>query len=150
MSPTNSERRKGWKSRHTLPRSVPGSCSCAVQQAWQKLGAVKSSKNTPVLLIVIWILSLLILIIFIALIPTGILGINEKEPCQPDGKFSLIANSFNWWAYGGFFEITLRMGRLSFTTAKLIDVTWDLVREKVNPCTFNSGITKTTTDICMV
>ncbi|PCD18560.1 hypothetical protein FGRA07_06313 [Fusarium graminearum] len=32
-----------------------------------------------------------------------------------------------WWRFSKFFEVTLAWGSLDFTTAKLIDVTWDLV-----------------------
>ncbi|KAM0490963.1 hypothetical protein ACHAP8_011029 [Fusarium lateritium] len=33
----------------------------------------------------------------------------------------------NWWESSRFFEVTLGWGKLDFTAAKLIDVTWDLV-----------------------
>ena len=36
--------------------------------------------------------------------------------------------SIDWWAAESFFQITLSWGRLTFTSAKLIDVVWDLVR----------------------
>lgn len=42
-----------------------------------------------------------------------------------DGDFYY---SIDWWAAESFFQITLSWGRLTFTSAKLIDVVWDLVR----------------------
>jgi hypothetical protein len=147
LSPTNSERRKARKSTDASPQSTFSSYKRAFQQAWQAPKAKEWRKDAPVLLVIIWISSLLTLIIFLALIPRGVLGINEQDPCQPDGEFSLVANSFDWWAYGSFFEITMRIGRFSFTTAKVIDVTWDLVRSRISTHTLSYGIAKTTTDI---
>jgi hypothetical protein len=46
--------------------------------------------------------------------------------CRPDGSFGHLRD-YNPWGISGFFEITIRMGSLSFTEAKVIDVAWDLV-----------------------
>lgn len=47
--------------------------------------------------------------------------------CRPDGRFSLDPNDFDFWGYGGFFEITMGYGGFTFTQAKAIDVGWDVV-----------------------
>ncbi|SCO78142.1 uncharacterized protein FRV6_02355 [Fusarium oxysporum] len=76
-----------------------------------------------------WNLSVLGLLIYLCLLPLGFS--DEESPCQPDGEFRFGGidrrGSFDWWATRGFFQITLGWGRLSFGTAKLIDVIWDLV-----------------------
>lgn len=53
--------------------------------------------------------------------PTGGLG------CHPDGSFGYMGD-YNRWGIFGFFQITIRSGYLSFTQAKVIDITWDVVR----------------------
>lgn len=64
------------------------------------------------------------------------LGTELDLPCHLDGEFNLDANdtlgnefrhSNNWGAAKGFFQITLSWSNFDFTTAKLIDVAWDLV-----------------------
>ncbi|SCO31282.1 uncharacterized protein FFNC_01974 [Fusarium fujikuroi] len=76
-----------------------------------------------------WNLSVLGLLIYLCLMPLGFS--DEESACQPDGEFRFGGidrpGTFDWWAPKGFFQITLNWGRLSFGTAKLIDVIWDLV-----------------------
>ncbi|KAF4502755.1 hypothetical protein FAGAP_980 [Fusarium agapanthi] len=76
-----------------------------------------------------WNLSVLGLLIYLCLLPLGFS--DEESPCKPDGEFRFGGidrpGRFEWWAPMGFFQITLSWGRLSFGTAKLIDVIWDLV-----------------------
>ncbi|KAF5535755.1 hypothetical protein FMEXI_10661 [Fusarium mexicanum] len=76
-----------------------------------------------------WNLSVLGLLIYLCLLPLGFS--DEESPCQPDGEFRFGGidrpGRFDWWAPRGFFQITLSWGRLTFGTAKLIDVIWDLV-----------------------
>lgn len=50
-----------------------------------------------------------------------------SSACRPDGTFSLYPSLYNAWATSGFFQITLGSGPYSFTTAKVIDVFWDIV-----------------------
>ncbi|OBS29478.1 hypothetical protein FPOA_03415 [Fusarium poae] len=93
----------------------------------------KSSKLRRLLwefLASITIVSLLIALFFL----TFRVNLQSTDPCGPDGDFRLktdqddyfIYNS-NLWALSGFFEVTLGWGEFDFTTAKLIDVAWDLV-----------------------
>ncbi|KAF5982373.1 hypothetical protein FBULB1_4327 [Fusarium bulbicola] len=80
-----------------------------------------------------WNFSVLGLLIYLCLLPLGIS--DDESPCQPDGEFRFGGidqpGRFDWWAPRGFFQITLSWGRLSFGTAKLVDVIWDLVGARV-------------------
>jgi hypothetical protein len=51
----------------------------------------------------------------------------QDTACQADGNFYTNPNDFNYWHTLGFFQITLGFGNFSFTTAKVIDVMWDVV-----------------------
>lgn len=53
---------------------------------------------------------------------------NIEGACFPDGSFNAGYNSYNFWSTCGIFQITLGFGELSFSTVKLIDVVWDVVR----------------------
>jgi hypothetical protein len=46
--------------------------------------------------------------------------------CLPDGSFG-DANKYDRWGLSGFFQITLRSGYMTFTQAKVVDITWDIV-----------------------
>lgn len=82
--------------------------------------------------IVIWFASLFTLLSFLSFW----MSLGLESPCEADGDFNIELDSemggFKYrgdlWAIKGFFEVTLGWGKLSFTAAKLIDVTWDLVR----------------------
>ncbi|KAK3984074.1 hypothetical protein QBC44DRAFT_389537 [Cladorrhinum sp. PSN332] len=50
--------------------------------------------------------------------------------CKPDGSFTLYVwpgQGMAFWDKTGFFQITMGMGNLTFTQAKIVDVAWDLV-----------------------
>lgn len=48
--------------------------------------------------------------------------------CQPGGTFTPFAYGYSPWASSGLFEVAMGFGgALSFTEAKIIDTTWDLV-----------------------
>ncbi|KAF5632942.1 hypothetical protein F25303_9330 [Fusarium sp. NRRL 25303] len=77
-----------------------------------------------------WNLSVLGLLVYLCLVPL-MDSSDEEDRCQPDGEFRFDGidqlGGFDWWAPRGFFQITLGWGRLSFGTAKFVDVIWDLV-----------------------
>lgn len=52
---------------------------------------------------------------------------SDTSACKPDGNFSPYANTYNAWGSSGFFQITLAFGSLSFTSAKVIDICWDMI-----------------------
>ncbi|KAH7193819.1 uncharacterized protein B0J16DRAFT_369893 [Fusarium flagelliforme] len=118
------------------------SCSSSIKiafiDAWRDISAferVDSSRCRRVgwqFLAIIWISFLFTLLGFL---PIGTARSNAT-PCRPDGNFQMDANemfdedfyySINWWAAESFFQVTLSWGKLTFTSAKLIDVVWDLV-----------------------
>ncbi|KAK5059893.1 hypothetical protein LTR84_009776 [Exophiala bonariae] len=49
------------------------------------------------------------------------------EACRPDAGFYVGDTEYNIFASTGFFQITLAFGTLPFSTAKIIDVAWDVV-----------------------
>ncbi|CAI6334661.1 unnamed protein product [Periconia digitata] len=48
--------------------------------------------------------------------------------CRPDDTFSVLPAYMFWsiWSGSGLFQVTLGVGELSFSTAKAIDVAWDI------------------------
>jgi hypothetical protein len=99
----------------------------AHRQAWRDL---KSRWQIGAL----WVLCLLVFtglvygLVLLALI--GHPGVNlalSVTPCQPDGKFYTNPDDFNYWHSSDLFQITLGFGKLTFTSAKVIDVVWDVV-----------------------
>jgi len=58
---------------------------------------------------------------------TGPASSASRQPCKPDGSFSPYTDKYNWWSSDGFFQITLKIGSLTFNQAKAIDVVWDVV-----------------------
>ncbi|XEV00966.1 hypothetical protein FSHL1_006253 [Fusarium sambucinum] len=82
------------------------------------------------LLISVWIAGLLTLAVLLGFQT----NFQDESLCGADGDFRLkmdsdgfIGYDNNWWESSRFFEVTLGWGKLDFTAAKLIDVTWDLV-----------------------
>ena len=55
---------------------------------------------------------------------------NTDGACLPDGTFDASDAPYNAWLPAGFFQITLGFGSLSFTAVKVIDIIWDIVRDK--------------------
>jgi hypothetical protein len=72
---------------------------------------------------VIWCFGLVATSIYIGVATLNITG----EACLPDGSFRLRPDQYSFWSSSGYFQITLGGGRLSFTQAKVIDITWDIV-----------------------
>lgn len=84
---------------------------------------------------ILWTTYLAVVIIFILALsiaissstPTNKPKFDDSVACLPDGRFSLDPGEFDFWGYGGFFEITMGYGQFTFTQAKAIDVGWDVV-----------------------
>lgn len=55
--------------------------------------------------------------------------------CRPDSGFYVGNGSYNFWSLSGFFQITLGFGELSFSTAKTINVFWDVRKRPAPPLT---------------
>jgi hypothetical protein len=47
--------------------------------------------------------------------------------CEPDGTFNTGLESVSIWSPSKAFQITLGFGSISFSTAKFIDIIWDVV-----------------------
>ena len=55
---------------------------------------------------------------------------NTDGACLPNGTFDASDTPYNAWLFAGFFQITLGFGSLSFTSVKVIDIVWNIVRDK--------------------
>ena len=49
-----------------------------------------------------------------------------SDACQPDSGFYVGYDEYDIWDVAGFFQITLGFGEFPFSTAKTIDVGWDV------------------------
>lgn len=67
---------------------------------------------------------------FCIYIPFIVLRNDDSEHCAPDGSFRL--DSFSLLAPTWFFQIVIGFGSLDFTTAKAIDIVWDVVSDLNN------------------
>ncbi|KAI1632356.1 hypothetical protein F4809DRAFT_653374 [Biscogniauxia mediterranea] len=47
--------------------------------------------------------------------------------CLPDGSFNPFEDDYNTWAASTFFQISLGLGNFTFTEAKVIDISWDVI-----------------------
>ncbi|KAK4201214.1 hypothetical protein QBC40DRAFT_172222 [Triangularia verruculosa] len=78
----------------------------------------------------LWTAFLLWLWLLVALtigLPLWATWIVNPIACQPDDTFSPVSTGYNWWSQAGFFQITYGGGSLTFTQAKVIDITWNLL-----------------------
>ncbi|KAK3984706.1 hypothetical protein QBC44DRAFT_9400 [Cladorrhinum sp. PSN332] len=50
-----------------------------------------------------------------------------ETACVIDESFSLVRGGYRPWSGNGFFQVTIRMGSLSFSQAKLLDMAWNVV-----------------------
>ncbi|KAH7003080.1 hypothetical protein EDB82DRAFT_482564 [Fusarium venenatum] len=116
--------------------SVFASIRSAFTVAWKDIRSIPRFKLSQLsrllwqLLICIWIAGLLTLVVLLSFQT----NLEDESLCGPDGDFRLkmdqdgfVGYDNNWWEFSRFFEVTLGWGELDFTSAKLIDVTWDLV-----------------------
>jgi hypothetical protein len=62
-------------------------------------------------------------------------------PCQPDGTFS-ITDTYSPWTLFNLFQVTIGFGTLTFNQAKVIDVTWDVVRFRFRTLLCTSALIK--------
>ena len=90
------------------------------------------------LLIPCWQAAVLVGIVSISWAPAT-LSQFEDSACRPDGSFRVWGTDYNSWTINGFFQITIGMGTLTFTQAKVIDVAWDIVCQSSTPITCHLG-----------
>lgn len=72
---------------------------------------------------IIWIFGLIAGVCTISVLSFS----SSTTACQPDGSFRLHPETFSMWSSSGYFQITLGGGHLTFTEAKVIDISWDIV-----------------------
>ncbi|CAH0022674.1 unnamed protein product [Clonostachys rhizophaga] len=97
------------------------------REAWHDLRSMKWQREGLMYLFAIWVHCLIVLVVWLLLLSIGSGVSKENSPCQPDGEFNAIANTFDWWSPKGLFQITLRIGTLSFDSAKAVDIFWNLI-----------------------
>ncbi|KAK4168334.1 hypothetical protein QBC43DRAFT_360203 [Cladorrhinum sp. PSN259] len=76
----------------------------------------------------IWVTALVTLIVLLS--KFGSVSMPHTA-CRPDRTFSLYKENFSRWPRSTFFEVTVAGGSFSFTQAKMIDITWDLIVGRV-------------------
>jgi hypothetical protein len=54
-------------------------------------------------------------------------GVPSFGVCQPNGDFNTGLEPVSAWSPSAAFQITLGFGSMSFSTAKFIDIVWDVV-----------------------
>jgi hypothetical protein len=66
-------------------------------------------------------------LIFIA----TVVFLDAEDACLPDGTFDPGYRPYSLWATSGIFQITLGFGQFPFSTVKLVDIFWDVVRAMI-------------------
>ncbi|KAI1779343.1 hypothetical protein F4818DRAFT_247220 [Hypoxylon cercidicola] len=105
-------------------------CNAAYGEVLSDLQSIRWARGGLWSLFGAWILSLLGL--FAALVFTGFApdiasSYSETTACRSDNSFNVNTYAYIIWARLGFFEIHLGGGSLTFTEAKVIDISWDII-----------------------
>ncbi|KAI1378066.1 hypothetical protein F4677DRAFT_458779 [Hypoxylon crocopeplum] len=105
-----------------------------ISQQWREttrevLRDLRSERSWISILYLLYFSWIGLLLCAIAVLSQWHIGVPSVSACQPDGNFSPYVNKYNIWASSGFFQITLAFGPLNFTTAKVIDICWDVTVE---------------------
>lgn len=98
------------------------------REIWNDLKSTDWRKFGIRLLLFSWGTLIFLMAIFFPTLIVGTLADNNSylwNYCAPDGSFSVVP--VDVWNIQWFFQIVLGFGNLSFTTAKIIDVVWDVV-----------------------
>lgn len=74
-------------------------------------------------------MSFLIIVVFLMAWNPSLFTGGDDDFCKPDGSFDLSFNEYDPWKRQGIFAINIKFGSYNFGEAKLIDVSWDVVRE---------------------
>ncbi|KAH6869687.1 hypothetical protein B0T10DRAFT_523526 [Thelonectria olida] len=116
----------GQSTLRTLLRDIYQQLKETPRAIWNDLRATGWRGAGFILIGLCWTLGLITAIGFLT-IQSSWSYTNYVDPCGLGGEFSPFADSYNWWAPRGFFQITLRTPEVSFAAAKAIDITWDVV-----------------------
>lgn len=125
-----------WKAPHQFPKQLAKNC----KTAWLEMRSDLCEAGWRGCLA--W-LGLCVYFLGLPVVLVSLLLLAAMEPetdtaCMPDGSFHLYTQStvyfsgsgylsINYWDLHDFFQITLGFGALSFSEAKIIDVSWDIV-----------------------
>ncbi|KAI1505009.1 hypothetical protein F5X99DRAFT_333900 [Biscogniauxia marginata] len=100
----------------------------ARHQALEDLRAVRWLRAGLWLLFFLWIGSLLGCFVFLGLYSAFPRWLQPTtSACQPDGSFNPFEDGYSPWAASTFFQIGLGLGNFTFTEAKVIDISWDII-----------------------
>ncbi|KAK5033178.1 hypothetical protein LTS07_003479 [Exophiala sideris] len=98
-----------------------------VQEGLIDLKTMKWRRNSYLVWMFLWpILPMIALIVVLPIARSPSLY-HPVDACQPDSGFRVSYDNYNVWGVSGFFQITLRWGLLSYTSAKIISVCWDII-----------------------
>ncbi|KAI1455161.1 hypothetical protein F4805DRAFT_437039 [Annulohypoxylon moriforme] len=110
-------------------RSASTQCTAAFQEAVSDLKSIRRERAVLWSLLGIWITA--VLGVFISLTAYAFSSTEfrygETTACRSDNSFNVNISAYNAWEASGFFEINLGAGNLTFTQAKVIDITWDII-----------------------
>ncbi|KAJ3560864.1 hypothetical protein NPX13_g9159 [Xylaria arbuscula] len=95
-----------------------------IREAWKEALADLTAR-WRLILGVLWFAGLLA-----SLVILGLFAFPPPFACRPDGAFSPFTG-YTYWDVSGFFQITFAFGSLTFTEAKVIDTTWDILVGRV-------------------
>lgn len=109
------------------PRQGAGFLKAAPGQAWRDLRSASWGKCFLWALLIFWLALLGIALGYLAEVGADDGELGSNFACQADGKFSVYAYRFNWWASDTFFQISLARGSFSFTEVKVLDIAVQLV-----------------------
>ncbi|KIW39208.1 uncharacterized protein PV06_09002 [Exophiala oligosperma] len=96
-------------------------------QGFAELGIPNWRHNVCQCAILIWPLLFIGALVSILPVITSKRLFRDTDACQPDSGFSVGYGTYNIWSLAGFFQITLGFGRLSFSAAKALTVSWDII-----------------------
>ncbi|KIW12230.1 hypothetical protein PV08_09506 [Exophiala spinifera] len=96
-------------------------------EGFRELGAANSRHHAYQCCILLWPLLFVGGLLSILPVITSKKRYRDADACQPDSGFSVGYGTYNIWALSGFFQITLGFGRLSFSAAKALTVSWDII-----------------------
>ncbi|KAF2869436.1 hypothetical protein BDV95DRAFT_99821 [Massariosphaeria phaeospora] len=93
----------------------------------QDLRSIRWSRVGFWSLVLSWIVGLMSLIVILGLLSSvSSYGLLDSA-CAPDATFRLEPDTYSHWDSSGFFQITLGVGPLNFSQAKIIDIAWDVL-----------------------
>lgn len=95
-------------------------------KSWRLLQRRLLSRVLPIILI----MGVIVLVVLMSVAP-ALFFHNMNSACNPNGEFSLSIDQYTPWQGSGIFAINMRFGSLDFWQAKFVDISWDVVRRKM-------------------